>query len=61
MADDSTSLDDYEVVDINASFEIVKGLALYGRVENLLDEEYEEILTYNTSGTAGYVGVRYSF
>jgi vitamin B12 transporter len=61
MANDGTSLDDYEVVDINASFEILKGLELYGRVENLLDEEYEEIITYNTSGTAGYVGVRYSF
>jgi vitamin B12 transporter len=61
MANDGTSLDDYEVVDINASFEILKGLELYGRVENLLDKEYEEIITYNTSGTAGYVGVRYSF
>jgi vitamin B12 transporter len=61
MANDGTGLDDYEVVDINASFEILKGLELYGRVENLLDEEYEEIITYTTSGTAGYVGVRYSF
>jgi vitamin B12 transporter len=61
MANDGTGLDDYEVVDINASFEILKGLELYGRVENLLDKEYEEIITYNTSGTAGYVGVRYSF
>lgn len=55
------ALDDYTVVDINASYEIVKGLQLYGRIENLSDEEYEEIPTYNVSGTAGYVGARWSF
>lgn len=54
-------LDDYTVVDINASFEVIRGLELYGRVENLFDEDYEEVPTYNTSGTAGYAGVRWSF
>ena len=54
-------LDDYTVVDINASFEVFQGLELYGRVENLFDEEYEEVPTYNTSGTAGYVGARWAF
>ncbi|MEH6583147.1 MAG: TonB-dependent receptor [Halioglobus sp.] len=55
------ALDDYEVIDINASFEILHGLQIYGRVENLLDEDYEEVPNYNTSGTAAYAGVRYSF
>ena len=54
-------MDDYEVLDINASFEVLPGLDIYGRVENLLDEDYEEIPTYNTSGRAAYAGVRYSF
>lgn len=54
-------LDDYEVVDINASYEILQGLQIYGRVENLLDEDYEEITNFNTTGTAAYAGVRYSF
>ena len=54
-------LDDYTVVDINASFEVFQGLELNGRVENLFDEEYEEVPTYNTSGTAGYVGARWAF
>jgi vitamin B12 transporter len=54
-------LDDYEVVDINASYEILQGLHIYGHVENLLDEDYQEVTNYNTSGTAAYAGVRYSF
>ncbi len=54
-------LDDYTVVDINANFEVFNGIEIYGRVENLFDEEYEEVPTYNTSGIAGYAGVRWSF
>ncbi len=58
---DGSPLDDYELVDFNASFEIVRGLELYGRVENLLDEDYEEVPTYNTAGQAVYAGLRYRF
>ncbi len=54
-------IDDYEVVDFSASYRILAGLEVYGRIENLLDEDYEEVPTYNTSGAAGYAGVRYSF
>ncbi|MEP1472895.1 MAG: TonB-dependent receptor [Halieaceae bacterium] len=58
---DGTSLDDYEVMDLNASVTILQGLEIYGRVENLLDEDYQEIPTYNTSERAAYAGIRYSF
>jgi len=58
---DGTPLDDYELVDLNASFMVGQGIEIYGRIENLFDEDYEEIPTYNTSGTAGYAGVRYNF
>jgi len=55
------SLDNYEVVDFTASYALLEGLEIYGRVENLLDEDYEEVPTYNTSGAAGYAGLRYAF
>lgn len=58
---DGSDMDDYELLDLNASFLIGKGLEVYGRIENVLDEDYEEIPTYNTSGAAGYAGLRYSF
>ena len=58
---DGTELDDYELVDINASYLIGRGMEVYARVENVLDEDYEEIPTYNTSGAAAYAGLRYSF
>lgn len=54
-------IDDYEVLDLNASYRILDALEIYGRVENLTDEDYVEVPTYNTSGAAGYAGIRYSF
>ncbi|GAB5450374.1 MAG: TonB-dependent receptor [Halioglobus sp.] len=58
---DGSALDDYEVLDVNATFRVTDGLEVYGRIENLLDEDYEEVPTYNTSGAAGYIGLRYHF
>jgi vitamin B12 transporter len=58
---DGSSMDDYEVVDLTASWEFLQGLELYGRVENLFDEDYQEVPTYNTSGAAAYAGLRFSF
>jgi vitamin B12 transporter len=58
---DGSAMDDYEVVDMNATWQATPGLELYGRVENLLDEDYQEVPTYNTSQAAFYAGARYSF
>ena len=54
-------LDNYEVVALTASFNLVKGLDVYGRVENLLDDDYEEVPGFKTSGAAAYAGLRYAF
>ncbi|MGB1141185.1 MAG: TonB-dependent receptor plug domain-containing protein, partial [Halioglobus sp.] len=58
---DGTALDDYEVLDINASYLIGAGFTVFGRVENVTDEDYEEVPDYNTTGAAGYIGLRYTF
>ena len=58
---DGEDLDNYEVVDLTASFQLIEALEIYGRIENLLDEDYQEVPTYNTSKVAGYAGLRYSF
>jgi vitamin B12 transporter len=58
---DGSSIDDYEVLNLSAHYILSDGLQLFGRVENLLDEDYQEVPSYNSSGVAGYAGVRYSF
>ena len=54
-------LDDYEVVNLKASYQVAESFNVYGRVENLFDEDYEEITDFNTSGRAFSAGFKYSF
>jgi len=58
---DGSQLDDYQLLELNASYQLLPRLQLYGRLENALDEDYQEVPTYNTPGRAGYAGLRYSF
>ena len=53
--------DDYEVLDFTASYLFGNNLELFGRVENLTDEDYQEVPNYNTAGQALYAGLRFSF
>ena len=59
--DNGEKVDDYEVIDLSASYAVMDGLEVFGRIENLTDEDYQEIPSYNVAGAAGYVGVRYAF
>ena len=57
----TTELDAYWVASLRGSYKVTDQMELYGRVENVFDEEYEEIFSYQTAGTAAYVGVRFKF
>jgi outer membrane cobalamin receptor len=46
------------VLDIGGSFRVVRGVELYGRVLNLFDHAYEEILGYPAPGRTAFAGVR---
>ncbi|MCB1846149.1 MAG: TonB-dependent receptor [Halieaceae bacterium] len=58
---DGSQLDDYQLLELSASYQLLPSLQLFGRLENALDEDYQEVPTYNTSGAAGYAGVKYTF
>ncbi len=51
----------YTVVDLAANYLIDETYSVWIRVDNLLDEDYEEILLYQTPGLSGYAGVRMKF
>ena len=55
------AIDNVLLVDANASYTLSAGLQLYVRAENLLDDRYQEVPTYNTARRAAYTGVRYEF
>lgn len=51
-------LDDFWLVDAAASYELLPGLAVVGRVQNLLDQDYEEAFGYRGSGLGAFLGLR---
>lgn len=58
---DTIRLDDYVVVDIAASHRLTEAFEIYGRVNNLLDTDYEELDGYATEGVNGALGIRAEF
>jgi vitamin B12 transporter len=58
---DGSAVDNVLLLDANASYRLNSGLQLYVRAENLLDDEYQEVPTYNSARRAAYTGIRYEF
>ena len=48
-------------VDIRASYELLHGLSVYGRVDNLFNEEYQHVLGYGTPDRSYFAGLRKTF
>lgn len=53
-------LDDYFLAELRAAFRLTGNVELYGRVENLLDRNYQEIFGFGVPGIAAYFGLRLS-
>ncbi|MEE8093815.1 MAG: TonB-dependent receptor [Gammaproteobacteria bacterium] len=51
-------LGSYTLVDLAASYRLTPTVQLVGRIENLLDENYEDVVGFNTPGVGAYIGVR---
>ena len=56
----AVTLDGYVLANLNATWRIGPRLELSGRIENLLDEDYELAHTYNTPGRGLYLSFRYT-
>lgn len=60
-AGNSVRLDGYALVGLRAEMPINDMIAVYGRVDNLFDEQYQTVAGYGTLGRAAYGGVRLRF
>lgn len=52
------TLDDYLLVNVAASYKLDDNIELFGRAENLLDTNYEEVFGYSSQPFTAYGGVR---
>ena len=51
-------VDDWVRVDLNAAFDVNDNVEFYGRIENVFDKQYQQVLGYGTPGASASVGVR---
>jgi len=56
--EDRVTLDDFTLVTLAANYNVTKAVQLFGRVENLLDEDYEEVFSTRQPGVGVFAGVR---
>jgi vitamin B12 transporter len=54
-------LESFTLVNISASYKFSGMLSLYGRVENLLDENYEEVFGFQGTGLGVFAGLKMNF
>ncbi len=50
---------DHVVLNLALSYDLPRGVRLFGRVDNLLDEEYQDVLGFGTAGFSAYGGVAF--
>lgn len=48
-------------VDLSARYALNERIEFYGRIENVLDKQYQQVLGYGTPGISGTLGARLSF
>ena len=58
---DRTRLDSWLRVDLSSRYAVSESLEVYGRLENLFDTDYQQILGYGTPGLSGSLGVRWRY
>ncbi len=55
------TLGDYTLVNLSADWTVARGISVFGRVENLLNDNYEDLFSYATPKRAAYAGVKLRF
>ena len=54
-------LGSYTLVNVGASYKVEKSVELYGRIDNIFNEYYENAWGYSTPGRSAYAGVKVGF
>lgn len=55
------AVEDYLVVDFNASYKLTDEVKIYGVLNNAFDEDYQEVLGYGARPQQAYVGVKVGY
>ncbi len=53
------AVDPYSLVRFGASYQFSDQIEIYGRIENLFDENYEEVIGYRGAPQGAFIGIRF--
>lgn len=53
------SLSSFTLLGLSASFDVTDNISLFGRAENILDDDYQEVFGFDAAGAAVYAGLRF--
>lgn len=59
--DSGGKADSYVVVNLAGSYKIRENIEVFGRVENIFNQQYQDLYGYNTADASAYAGVKISF
>lgn len=57
----NVELSSYTLVNLATSYQTTDHLKLFGRIDNLFDEDYEEVAGFGTAGLSAYAGLKLTF
>lgn len=55
------ALENTAVLDLGASYALSETIEIYARIENALDDDFQEVVDYRAPGQASYLGFRVNF
>ena len=58
---ETITLGSYTLLSVQAAQQLTDGIQVYGRLENALDSDYQEIYGFNTPGASATLGLRLQF
>ncbi len=54
-------VDSWTRFDLTGRYDLNDNVEVYGRIENLFDEDYQQLLGYGTPGLSGSLGLRVKY
>ena len=58
LPQEQVTLDSFVLVNVAVNHQLSEKITLTGRIDNLLDEDYEEVFGFTPPGIGAYAGVR---
>ena len=52
------TLDDFVLINLLGSYRLSDNLEVFARIENLIDEDYQEVFGFYAPGIGGFAGPR---